>query len=75
MRARIAAAAGTLAVAGPVLFEIKKALGGFKLIPIASQGMEVAWQGGDIGPYIVALLLVAVGILLPLRLIQALGEI
>jgi hypothetical protein len=57
-----------------VLSQLKKALQGLQLIPIYNEGIQVAAQGGDINPYIIATVGVGIAILLPLSLINALTD-
>lgn len=69
-----------LAIVGSIplivlLLELKKALEATALIPLTSEGMTVAAQGGDITPYLVGMIGVLIAIALPLGLINALSDI
>lgn len=70
MRAKFIAALAAI----PALLALKKALTGLAIIPVTSEGMQVAAQGGDITPYIVALIGVAIAVALPIGLLQAVAE-
>lgn len=62
--------AAILAVIG-----IEKALHALTIVPIANEGLTVAANGGDFGPYIVAMLGVVIAIALPWGLLNALADI
>jgi integral membrane sensor domain MASE1 len=71
MRAQIAA----IAAAITALLGLKKALEALALIPLINEGMYVAAQGGNINPYITAMIGVVVAIMLPLGLLNAVADI
>jgi len=56
------------------LLGIKKALEGLAIIPIYNEGIAVAAPGGDISPYIIAMLGVLIAVALPVGLIRALAD-
>lgn len=64
-----------LMVAIPVLLGVKKALEALALIPIYNEGIQVAAAGGDITPYIVAMIGVLVTVALPVGLLQAVADV
>lgn len=63
-----------LAALIPALFGIKKALEALAIIPIYNEGIAVAASGGDISPYIIAMLGVLIAVALPVGLIRALAD-
>jgi hypothetical protein len=58
----------------PALLGIKKALDALAIISIYKEGMAVAASGGDISPYIVAMVGVLVAVALPVGLLQELAD-
>lgn len=64
-----------LVVTIPVLLEVNKALEALALIPIYNEGIQVAAAGGDITPYIVAMIGVLVTVALPVGLLQAVADV
>lgn len=55
--------------AGTVL-ALNKLLEALAIVPIVNEGMSVAASGGDIAPYILALLMLVIAILVPKFLIE-----
>lgn len=64
-----------LAALTPALLGIKKALEAPAIILIYNEGIAVAASGGDISPYIIAMLGVLIAVALPVGLIRALADV
>jgi hypothetical protein len=56
------------------LLAINKAVEALAIVPLTSNGMKVAAQGGDITPYLLAMIGLLVAVALPVGLVKALAN-